>query len=115
MSKTKLYRVRFLNQLGNVYEVYAKSVGQSDMFGFIELEEFVFGETTALVVDPSEERLKLEFEGVKRSYLPLHSILRVDEVEKRGVAKIVELKGKETSMNPYSSTLYTPSKEREGR
>ncbi|MBI4356383.1 MAG: DUF1820 family protein [Gammaproteobacteria bacterium] len=107
MTKERLYRVRFANQL-SVYEVYAKSVGPSDMFGFIEIEELVFGETAALVVDPSEERLKIEFEGVKRSYLPLHAILRIDEVEKRGAAKIVELKGKGSPVTPYSTTLYTP-------
>jgi hypothetical protein len=60
------------------------------MFGFLEVEEFVFGETTALVVDPSEEKLKTEFSDVKRTYIPMHSVLRIDEVNKEGVGKITE-------------------------
>ena len=90
MSKKKnTYRVSFLNQ-GKVYEVYARKIHQSGLFGFIEIEDLVFGEKTALVVDPSEENLKSEFEGVKRTYIPMHAVLRIDEVEKTGVAKITD-------------------------
>ena len=35
-----VYKVIFQNQ-NEVYEVYAKHVYQSDMYGFIEIEEFV--------------------------------------------------------------------------
>ena len=42
-----------------------------------------------LVVDPSEEKLKAEFEGVSRLHLPLHLLLRVDEVRQEGPARIV--------------------------
>lgn len=111
IMKTKpLYRIRFTNQ-SNLYELYAKSVGPSDMFGFIEIEEFVFGETAALVVDPSEERLKVEFEGVRRSYIPLHAIIRIDEVQTKGIAKIVELKGKTTSISQFPGPVYIPPKD----
>jgi len=84
-----IYKVIFHNQ-NRVYEVYARAIFQSDMWGFIEIEEFVFGERSQLVVDPSEEKLKTEFQGVKRSYVPMHSIIRIDEVEKEGAAKISE-------------------------
>ncbi|MEO1088581.1 MAG: DUF1820 family protein, partial [Acidobacteriota bacterium] len=67
----RLYRVSFLSQ-GQVYEIYARQVTQGGLLGFIEVEELVFGEKTQIVVDPSEERLQQEFEGVKRSYLPMH-------------------------------------------
>ncbi len=40
-----------------------------------------------------EEKLKNEFAGVKRSYIPLHAIIRIDEVEKEGVGKVIETKG----------------------
>ena len=52
-----IYKVIFLNQ-GQVYEMYAKQIYQSDLWGFLEVEEFVFGERTQIVVDPSEEKLK---------------------------------------------------------
>ena len=34
--------------------------------------------------------MKSEFSGVKRSYIPMQSIIRIDEVEKQGAAKISE-------------------------
>ena len=80
MSTKHLYKVIFVNQ-GKVYEIYARSVTQGSLFGFIEIERLVFGERTTLVLDPAEERIKTEFAGVLRTYLPLHSILRIDEVE----------------------------------
>lgn len=87
-----VYKVIFQNQ-NEIYEVYAKHVYQSDMYGFIEIEEFVFGERTQVIVDPSEEKLKTEFSQVTRSYIPLHSLIRIDEVEKEGVPKISEFAG----------------------
>ena len=63
------------------------------MWGFIEIEEFLFGERSQLLVDPSEEKLKNEFQGVKRSYIPMGAIIRIDEVEKEGAAKISESNG----------------------
>ena len=87
-----IYKVIFLNQ-NQVFEIYAKHIYQSDMYGFIEIEEFVFGERTQMIVDPSEEKLKNEFSSVKRSYIPMHSLVRIDEVEKEGIPKIREFKG----------------------
>jgi len=55
MSNNKIYRIQFINQ-NKVYEVYAKSVGPSGIMGFIEIGELVFGEKSALLVDPGEER-----------------------------------------------------------
>lgn len=45
MSKREpaIYKVIFLNQ-GQVFEMYAKQIYQSDLWGFLEIEEFVFGE-----------------------------------------------------------------------
>lgn len=87
MGDENLYRITFLNQ-GEIYEVYAKHVGQGGIFGFIEVEGLTFGERTKIVIDSSEERLKTEFEGVQRTYIPMHAVLRIDEVEKAGPGRI---------------------------
>lgn len=94
MSKedAQIFRVIFHNQ-GQVFEIYAKAIYQSDLWGFLEVEEFVFGERTQMVIDPSEEKLKAQFEGVIRSYVPMHAIVRIDEVERLGVASISEASG----------------------
>jgi hypothetical protein len=93
VSKETIYRVSFVSQ-GEVYEIYARNVSQGGLFGFIEIEELVFGERSKLLIDSSEERLKTEFEGVRRTYVPLHSVLRVDEVEKAGRGRITSGEGK---------------------
>lgn len=104
MSKKNLFRVVFMSQ-GQVYEIYAREVGHGAMFGFIEIEQLVFGERTTLVVDPSEEKIKSEFEHVTRTYLPMHSIIRIDEVEKQGTSKISKLEGNVTQ---FPMPIYTP-------
>ncbi len=106
MSKKQLYKVVFMSQ-GQIYEIYARSVGQGDLFGFIAVEELVFGERTTVVVDPSEEKIKAEFENVRRTYLPMHSILRIDEVDKQGSSKISKLEGGNVAQFPMP--IYTPS------
>ena len=99
MAASHIFKVIFVNQ-GKVYEIYARKVGHGTMFGFVEVEELVFGERSTVVLDPSEELIKSEFSGVKRSYLPLHSVLRIDEVKKQGVSKITTLEGGNVAQFP---------------
>lgn len=86
-TPSEIYKITFLSK-GKVYEIFVRQVYQSDLYGFIEVEEFVFDERSQVVVDPSEEKLKAEFNGVKRSFIPMQAIIRIDEVEKSGVGKI---------------------------
>lgn len=102
-----LFRVVFANE-DKLYEVYARSVGQSGLFGFVEIEELVFGEHSGMLVDPAEEKLKSEFKGVKRTYVPMHSVIRIDEVEERGESKIRDMDAT-TSGNVRSFPVYGPS------
>ncbi len=104
-KKQTLYKVVFMNQ-GKVYELYACSVTNGDLFGFVEIEALVFGERSSVVVDPGEEKIKSEFANVKRSFLPMHSILRIDEVDKQGASKISKLEGGNVAQFPMP--LYTP-------
>jgi hypothetical protein len=87
MAEETIYRISFTNQ-GEVYEIFAKQVSQGVLFGFIEIEELLFGERSKILIDSSEERLKTEFEGVRRTFIPLHAIHRIDEVEKAGRGRI---------------------------
>ena len=100
----KIYRVRFVNE-DKVYEVYAKHVYQGELYGFVIIEDLIFGETSSVVVDPQEERLQNEFEGVKQTYIPMHAVIRIDQVEKQGVAKVSNAEGKVAS---FPSPIYTP-------
>lgn len=95
-----IYKIIFLNQ-NKVYELYAKAIFQSEMYGFIEAEEFVFGSRSQMIVDPGEEKLKSEFYGVSRSYIPMHSIIRIDEVEKEGVGKIIDASSGSSNVSTF--------------
>jgi hypothetical protein len=106
MPAEPIYRVVFLNQ-AEIYEIYVKNIYQSELYGFIEIEGFLFGERSQLVVDPSEERLKTQFTEVTRSYIPMHAIIRIDEVEKEGVGKIIEVKG-DSKVTPFPTFPYGP-------
>ena len=92
MASSHIFKIMFVNQ-GKVYEVYARKVSHGNLLGFVEIEELVFGERSSVVLDPGEERIKAEFAGVKRSFLPVQAVLRIDEVRKQGVSKIVALEG----------------------
>jgi hypothetical protein len=108
MQRQRTYRVSFHNQ-GKVYEIYARNVSQSGLMGFVEIENIIFGERTTLVVDPSEEHLKSEFEGVSRTYIPMHSVIRIDEVEKSGPSKITDGRGEKVTPFPvFTSPAGTP-------
>ncbi len=105
MAASHIFKVMFVNQ-GKVYEIYARKVTHGSLFGFIEVDELVFGERSTVVVDPSEERIQTEFSGVKRTFLPLHSIVRIDEVRKQGVSKISACEGGNVAQFPMP--VYSP-------
>lgn len=104
MESKQIFKVIFYNQ-GKVFEVFAKEIYQSDMYGFITIEQLTFSERSGVLVDPGEEKLKTEFDSVKRCYIPMHSVIRIDEVEKQGTAKITEADSKVTQ---FPGTMYTP-------
>lgn len=104
MATKRTYKVLFHNQ-GKMYEIYARAVRPSDLYGFVEVEKLVFGEKSSVVLDPSEEHLKSEFRGVTRTHLPIHSILRIDEVEKEGHGRVTAVAG--TADNVTSFPIYT--------
>jgi hypothetical protein len=100
MAKEPVYKVIFQN--GNqMFEVFARQIYQSDMWGFIEVEEFLFGERSQILVDPAEEKLKNEFNGVKRSYIPMQAIVRIDEVDKEGSSKVSEVPAAEGNIASF--------------
>ena len=113
MAKTperQLYRVIFQNQ-GKVFELFARQVSHGTMFGFVEIEELVFGEKSTVIVDPSENALRQEFENTKRIFIPMHSVIRIDEQDKSS-----SLRPRVVPMEPSAAgearvtPIYTPPK-----
>lgn len=105
MPRKSIYKIIFHNQ-GKIYELYARHVSHGEMYGFVEVADLVFGERTAILVDPAEERLKAEFDGVKRTFVPLHAMIRIDQVDKEGVAKVVNATESTTNVTPFPMPAY---------
>lgn len=107
-STRKLYRVRFLNE-GRIFELYAREVGQGLLFGFVEIADLVWGSKSEVIIDPGEQELRNEFAGVERLHVPMHAMVRIDEVDKGGSAKIIPLPGgAATKAGPAPVPLYGP-------
>lgn len=94
MNDNILYKVIFINR-SKVYELYARDVFSSEIYGFIYVAELVFDQNQRLVIDPAEEKLRDEFENVNVLHLPLQSIIRIEEVKKKMSCKIREIKSGE--------------------
>ncbi len=113
-SKENIFRIIFYNE-ENVYEIYCRGVSESEMFSFIEVEDLVFGDSGSVVVDPSVERLKAEFSGVTRFYIPAHSIIRIDEVEKEGVAKVHDKGDKKNNVSHFPTGMASSTGDKDKR
>lgn len=108
-DSSRLYKIIFLNQ-GQMYVLYARNIYQSDLYGFVEVEDYIFGDKGQVVIDPGEERLKTEFDGVFRSYVPIHSVVRIDEVQKEGQPRVIE--GTEQNIMSFPLPMKPPTPER---
>ena len=104
MARKRIYRVVFHSH-GKIYELYARSVSHGELYGFVQIGEIIFGERTAILVDPSEEKLKSEFEGVQSTYVPIHAVVRIDEVRRGGSNKIHEV-GESGNVTPFPIPMY---------
>ena len=116
-KKKPIYKVRFQGE-GRVYELYARAVTHGDIFGFVLIEDLVWGKKSEIIVDPTEQELKNEFADVTRTYVPLHAVVRIDEVDKEGSPKVVLLPGTTPGGTPGPTgkiqpvPLYPPGKPR---
>ena len=85
--------VEILNFSHRFHPETPRFIRENVIFGFIEIEKIVFGERSSVLVDPAEEHLKSEFDGVNRSYIPIQAVIRIDEVDKTGHSKITRVEG----------------------
>ncbi|QTF10411.1 DUF1820 family protein [Brenneria izadpanahii] len=98
-NEPALYRIQFMNN-GKNYQLYVRELVPSNLFGFIEIADFVFDSQSTVLVDPSTEKLRTEFSGVSRSFIPLQAVIRIDAVTEKGSARISEL-GDNVTHFPY--------------
>lgn len=108
-----LYRILF-KQHDTEVELFARFLFQSDLYGFVELEQLVFVERSTLVVDPEADKLRAQFEGVRRTFLPLQSVVRIDEIDLDAIERLSDdfepdLK---SNVTHFPTTFQPPREER---
>jgi hypothetical protein len=94
------YKVTFFNA-GKIYELYARSVNSGALWGFTEVADLVWDVNEGLVVDPTEERLRDEFAGTRVLHLPMQSIVRIEEVDRKGQTAIRDAATGEKVVTPF--------------
>ncbi len=93
-----IYRVYYAKKGEPLCEIHARSVGPSDMLGFIEVSSFVTPRSTSKIIRPGVDRVEQEFAGVEKTYIPISDIRRVDALPAEnvpvedGTLKVVELR-----------------------
>ncbi|NYZ61460.1 DUF1820 family protein [Luteimonas deserti] len=100
MTARTLHKVTFLSH-GKVYELYAQRVESGRLWGFVEVSDLVFDVHDGLVVDPTEERLRDEFRNTRTLHLPMQSVLRIEDVEKKGQSAIRDAESGEKVVTPF--------------
>lgn len=93
-----IYRVYYAKKGEPLCEIHARSVGPSDMLGFIEVADFVTPKQKSILIRPDVDRVEKEFAGVSKTYIPITDVHRVDAIPSEHVEvedstlKVVELK-----------------------
>lgn len=79
-TPASLYRVVLQSQDGHC-EFYAVRVAQGHLPAFLEIEQIVFCDrATGDGANAAQERLRSALAAVKRCYIPLAHVVRIDEI-----------------------------------
>ncbi|MBW8367883.1 MAG: DUF1820 family protein [Arenimonas sp.] len=104
MNSRVLYKITFHNA-GKIYELYARRVASSSLWGFTEVADLVFDVNEGVVVDPTEERLRDEFANTRVLHLPMQSVVRVEEVDRKAPVSIRDASTGEKVVTPFPMPL----------
>ncbi|GAB1534709.1 hypothetical protein ADMFC3_03400 [Geovibrio sp. ADMFC3] len=78
--KKKLFRIDFINAAKENLTIHASNVNPSSFLGLIEVTDIVFMDSSEIILNPQDDKIKKEFKNVERTFLPLNSIVRIDEI-----------------------------------
>lgn len=106
-TPASLYRIVF-QQRDEECELYAVRVAQGHLPAFLEVEQILFADrATGPGANAVQERLRDALAPVKRCYLPLAHIVRIDEI---AYATLAELRGEGRAESPA-----TPGEDARGK
>lgn len=78
--RKKLFKIIFMDEDKTIQTIHASELNPSSFLGLVEISDIVFIDQSELIISPDDGNLKSKFKNVERSYLPLNSIVRIDEV-----------------------------------
>lgn len=93
-----VYRVHYAKEKEPLCEILARQVGPADILGFIEISDFVAPRPSGRILRPDADRVEREFEGVRRTFVPISDVRRIDAIDdsamrvESSALKVVELK-----------------------
>lgn len=87
---------------GQIISLKAREISDSSLgLGFVRISDFIF-HTDGLVVQPTEEQLKKQFENVKSFHLSIYSIISIEELGMKHIGlNFKNDKSKIISFNPH--------------
>ncbi len=98
--KKKLFKMIFIDEDKKNTD-HTCVTAQSVLFsGLVEISDIVFIDQSELIIAPDDGNLKVKFKNVERSYLPLNSIVRIDEVMIEKETPVIRLYSETKDENP---------------
>ncbi|MCX8084801.1 MAG: DUF1820 family protein [Calditerrivibrio sp.] len=91
----KYYKIQFYDAKKEIFTLKAKSVSPTSFLGLIEISEIIYKEESNILITPDDDKTKLEFKNVNKTYIPINLILRIDEIiedEEKPVLRLVKEK-----------------------
>lgn len=90
MKKT-VYKIQFIDEKKESTTIHASNVNPSSFLGLIEVSDIIFMGSSNILIDPDDERVRKEFKDVERTFLPINTILRIDEIKLETETPIIRL------------------------
>ena len=99
-TSKSLFKITFTDEEDKTITVHAEEVSPSSLLGFIEAAELVFPDPSDIIITPADNKARTLFKDVKRTYIPINRIIRIDELSSDKKTPVITLinQGKQTDI-----------------
>jgi len=98
--KKKLFKVVFIDEDKTIQTIHSLKLNPSSFLGLVEISDIVFIGRSEIIISPDDGKMKAKFKNVERSYIPLNSIVRIDELSLEKETPVIKLYSEELDENP---------------
>ncbi|MGD9808694.1 MAG: DUF1820 family protein [Deferribacterales bacterium] len=89
--RKKLYKIIFIDEDKKIQTIHSSMLNPSSFLGLVEISDIVFLDKSDIIISPDDGNLKAKFKNVERSYIPLNSIVRIDEITLEKETPVIRL------------------------